>query len=108
MKFIQTTQTISFFLCVASLLVAGLGFLFFLQPEVPLWYSLYRAEDQMAPKAFIFTIPALMFGIYGTSNIFRILLKNDHESVRHVIAFGSFCCILMFFITLIRIIVISG
>ncbi|MBI5151406.1 MAG: hypothetical protein HZA34_02410 [Candidatus Pacebacteria bacterium] len=108
MKLIQTIHTVSFLLCITSLLVAGLGFFFFLQPEIPLWYSLYRAEDQMTSKAFIFTIPALMFGIYGTSNIFRTLLKDDHESVRHLIAFGSFCCILMFFITLIRIMVIAG
>lgn len=41
------------------LVFIGIGSLFILQPEIPLWYSLVQPEDQMVSKPFILFIPLL-------------------------------------------------
>jgi hypothetical protein len=74
----------------------------FLPKEIPLWYSLPIAEQQLVPKIFIFLFPALM-GIVSLihSSIILHLRAMDLTIVR-IFSYTTTLIILLFLLGLIH------
>ncbi|MEK7457881.1 MAG: hypothetical protein AAB612_00095, partial [Patescibacteria group bacterium] len=51
-------RTATAVLSTCIMILTGVGYFFLLQPQIPLFYSLARVEDQMTNKEWIFLFPA--------------------------------------------------
>lgn len=89
----------------AMLLIALIGFFFLLPPTIPLWYSLVRLEDQMAPKILVFTFPALGFLFLLVDRLFHKPLRG-YETAARILALGAETSTVFLLISLIRMIVL--
>lgn len=56
--FLMSSVAISTLMTIATIL----SYLFLLPDIIPLWYSLARMQDQLAPREWVFILPALGWG----------------------------------------------
>ncbi|HKY74344.1 MAG TPA: hypothetical protein VJ246_03480 [Patescibacteria group bacterium] len=87
------------------LLLALLGFFLLLPPTIPLWYSLVRLEDQMAPKMFVFIFPILGLVFLLVDRLFFKPLRQ-YEAAARILALATEASIVFLLISLIRMIVL--
>lgn len=85
------------------LFLATLGYLVLFPNEIPLFYSLYRLQDQLVPKLYIFILPGLAVVFTLISHwICRRKEIDDTASVLH--ALGNTIIVWMMALALIRIV----
>lgn len=107
MNWKQTFHQVSLVSAAATLLLSLVGYFFFLQPQIPLFYSLARVEDQMVNKEFVFIFPALALLIIFFENIQSTKLRV-HETATEILAGGTALALILLCIALIRIMVLTA
>lgn len=103
MNWLALHRTSTFIQVSVMLLLALVGFFFLLPPTIPLWYSLVRLEDQMAPKIFVFVFPTLGFLFLLIDRLFHKPLRG-YETAARILALGAETSIIFLLISLIRMI----
>ena len=84
------------------LFIGLLGYLALFPNEIPLFYSLYRLQDQLVPKIYVFALPGLALIFTLISNwISRRRELDDTATVLH--ALGNTIIVWMMVLALIRI-----
>ena len=84
----------------------GVGYFFLLQPQIPLFYSLARVEDQMVNKEWIFLFPALALLIMLYEHLQFTPLQGN-EAAERILTIGTTLSLLFLLTALVRILVLS-
>lgn len=92
-------------LCVLLGIASALAYFLALPPQIPIFYSLTRPQDQLAPSYAIFLLPGLSFVIWMCSLFFKRFQKANDVSL-YLFHLGSALLIALLFIALIRIVAI--
>ena len=105
--FIRTPFLLSYILVLSSFL-AGLVMLFRIQPIIPIFYSLARPADWLAPKIFMFIIPIAMTLITLGHLAWLYRVKDYDRLLLQLFAWTTFTINLILALALIRILTIVG
>jgi len=103
--FIRTPFLLSYIL-VLSTALAGLVTFFRIQPIIPLFYSLARPADWLAPKVFMFIIPIAMAIITLGHLALLYRVRNYDQLLLQLFAWTTFAINLILALSLIRILTI--
>lgn len=92
-------------LCALSLAYATLGFLKWndLPPQVPLFYSLPRGEEQLAIPMVLFLLPGLSVAIFLIHTISAALLYTNHKLAAQLLFANCSIAWIVLFITFVNI-----
>lgn len=109
LQFSPTTKSLlfsAFGLSLLQIVIATAGFIF-MQPEIPLFYSLPRLDQQLAPKIWIFLFPIMSLLVNGVHAVL-IGLESQRESLLLVL-FARITLILqiMLLLAVLRIVYIT-
>lgn len=96
----------SFYLTTITTLAAS-GFYFFLQPEIPLFYTLALSEQVLAPKIWLALFPSLSFLITILHMIIIGFLHDLDEQVLRLFAITTITIQSIVLLALIRILSIT-
>jgi hypothetical protein len=88
-----------------SIILSLVGYFFLLPPNIPLWYSRFRPEDQMANKAFVFMLPGLITFAVILERFLGTTIKQN-TLARSILSVGSVACSFILLVALIRILVL--
>jgi hypothetical protein len=92
----------SYTLTAIGIILSIISFLF-LPKEIPLWYSLPIAEQQLVPKIFIFLFPALMVVAVSLIHSSIILhLRAMDQTIVRIFSYTTTLIILLFLLGLIH------
>jgi len=103
--FVRTPFLLSYIL-VLCMFLAGLVTLFRIQPIIPLYYSLARPADWLAPKAMMFIIPIGMMVITLVHLSWLYRVKDYDRLLLQLFAWTTFAINLVLALSLIRILTI--
>lgn len=98
------TTTAVFSTCI--MILTGVGYFFLLQPQIPMFYSLARVEDQMTNKEWIFLFPALALLIMLFERLESRSLQ-DSETAEKILTIGTTLSLVFLLTALVRILVLS-
>lgn len=85
-------------LCAAAMaLISVYAYFFLLPPQIPLFYSLARPQDQLAPKEWFFLLPLIAVLIaFAQAPFMRFRDTVEHNTtVRVLVLFSSFSVVLL-------------
>mgnify|MGYP001605034350 CR=1 FL=1 len=99
-------RTATAVLSTCIMILTGVGYFFLLQPQIPLFYSLARVEDQMANKEWIFLFPGLAVLIMLFERLESKQLQGS-EAAEKILIIGTTLSLLFLLTALIRILVLS-
>jgi len=88
------------------MLLSTLVFFFRVQPQVPIFYSLARPSQHLAPKHWLFLFPALSAIISFSHLIIARVIKHADQLLMKLFAWTTFGIQLVLGLALLRIIVI--
>lgn len=78
-----------------------------LPPQIPLFYSRPWGQEQLAPKFFIFILPAVSFLVFLVNNLFaEFFLKRGSDFFVKASLISSFIVSLLCLISLVKIIIL--
>ena len=100
-------RTASAVISTCIMILTGVGYFFLLQPQIPLFYSLARVEDQMTNKEWIFLFPVLALCIMVYERFQSKPLQNN-ETAGKILRIGTTLSLLFLLIALVRIMVLSA
>lgn len=89
------------------MILTGVGYFFLLQPQIPLFYSLARVEDQMTNKEWIFLFPGLTLLIMVFERLESRPLQGS-ETAGKILTVGTTLSLLFLLTALVRIMVLSA
>lgn len=89
------------------MILTGVGYFFLLQPQIPLFYSLARVEDQMTNKEWIFLFPGLALLLMAYEH-FQSKPLQDNETAERILTIGTTLSLLFLLTALVRIMVLSA
>ena len=94
-------------MCFSIILILSIvGYFFLLQPQIPLFYSLARVEDQLTSKLWVFIFPGLGAVSMLVERIFSPILKEEHTALK-VLSFGCMLVLLFLCTALIRVMMVT-
>ncbi len=99
-------RTATAVLSTCIIILTGVGYFFLLQPQIPMFYSLARVEDQMANKEWIFLFPALALLIMLFERLESKSLQSN-EAGEKILNIGTTLSLLFLLTALVRILVLS-
>lgn len=104
-KFVRVPITLSYIITLSVLLTVLVAY-FRIQPEIPLFYSLARPAEQMAPKIWIFFFPLILavLTLFHLALIYRYL---DYEKLLlQLFAWTTLVMNILLALALVRVLVI--
>ena len=104
---VRQFRTASAVLSTCIIILTGVGYFFLLQPQIPLFYSLSRVEDQMTNKEWIFLFPALVLLIIVYERLESKPLQSS-EAAEKILSIGTTLSLLFLLTALVRILVLSA
>ena len=104
-QYLKTPFLLSF-LITTVMLLSTLIFFFRVQPQVPIFYSLARSSQHLAPKHWLFLFPALSLAISFSHFIIVKIIKHADQLLMQLFAWTTFGIQLVLGLALLRIIVI--
>ena len=94
------------FLISFSLLIILLIFIWRMQPQVPLFYSLARSVQQLAQKYWLFLLPGFSLLISLLHTLIMIFFKHLDQLVLRLFARGTLLIQILLLVILLRILLI--
>jgi len=94
------------FLISFSLLIILLIFIWRLQPQVPLFYSLAQSEQQLAQKYWLFLIPGFSLTVSLLHTFIVIIFKKLDQLMLKLFARGTLLIQVLLSVVLLRILLI--
>lgn len=104
-KYTAPQFKVSFVFCLLLTLTAGVSFPF-LQPVIPLFYSLSQPEKQLVAKAWIFLLPTLGWLIFFTHATLLSLFQEVEGNIQKIFSWVTVGMMAIIAILLIRVIMI--
>jgi hypothetical protein len=83
--------------------ILGIGSLFLLPSEVPIWFSLAIPEQQLMPKVLILVFPVTMLVICLLHTLIIRRLRSMDETIIKIFSFGTTLTTLLLLVGLIHI-----
>lgn len=96
---------VAFLLCFLLTLTAGVSFPF-LQPVIPLFYSLAQADKQLVPKIWIFFFPVFAWLVLALNTFLLRLFQQVEINMQKIFAWTTMGVITITGILLVRVITI--
>lgn len=104
-KYVSQQLRVGFILCLLITITAGVSFPF-LQPVIPLFYSLAQPEKQLVPKIWIFFYPAFAWLILFINSILMKTFQEVEVGMHKVFAWTTVGTIGIIGILIIRLVTI--
>lgn len=104
-KYTAPAFKISFLFCLVLTLTAA-GSFPFLQPLVPMFYSLSQPEKQLVHKAWIFLFPVLGWIVFFTHTTLLSLFHEVEGNIQKIFSWVTAGTVILLTILLIRVIMI--
>lgn len=103
----QKIVSVSVFASVLLLIATVAGYFLFLPPQLPLFYSLARTQDQLVRKEWLFVVPALAIVITLLQMPFvRLRGIEEHATTVKVFVLASTFLVFLLGVAFVRIVLL--
>lgn len=104
-NFYATTVKIAFFLSL-GMSIATIVLMAFIQPEIPLFYTLSQPERQLAPKVWLFLFPAISWLVTFFHFTLIKTLKDLEHNIQKIFCWTTVSIIVITVLLFIRVVLL--